>query len=277
MSSRPGLFKKGSPAEALWKKIDRDRLPRHIAIIMDGNGRWARRRHLPRVAGHQAGVKVVRHVVEVCAQMGIPVLTLYAFSLDNWKRPRQEVDFLMKLLRDYVRKELKTLERNNICLRVIGRWQGLPQEVQADVAHALEATSRNTGMRLVVALNYSARAELVDAVNALLEAHRRNGFLGRVEEPELATHLYTHDLPDPDLLIRTSGEMRVSNFLLWQIAYSEIWVTDTLWPEFTDRHLLQAIYDYQQRERRYGAISPEQPEPPGAAIRPESAGLGVKR
>ncbi|MFQ5816784.1 MAG: isoprenyl transferase [Terriglobia bacterium] len=256
MSQSQSLFKKGSAAESLWAKIDRSRLPRHIAIIMDGNGRWARRRHLPRIAGHRAGVRVVRRMVELCAQMGISVLTLYAFSLDNWKRPRKEVDFLMKLLREYVRKELSTLDRNNVCLRVIGRWKELPETVQQDIARAVAATRENTGMQLVMALNYTARAELLDAVNALLEAHRRDGFTGRIEEEDLAARLYTHNLPDPDLLIRTSGEMRVSNFLLWQIAYAEIWVTDTLWPEFKESHLLQAIYGYQQRERRYGALSP---------------------
>lgn len=256
MTESQALFKKGSAAEALWNKIDPQRLPRHIAIIMDGNGRWAHRRHLPRIAGHQAGVRAVRRMVETCARIGIPVLTLYAFSLDNWKRPRREIDFLMKLLREYVRKELETLQRNNICLRVIGRWHELPEAVQEDVGRAIGATSRNSGMQLVVALNYSARAELVDAVNALLEVHQRNGLAGRIRESDLAAALYTHNLPDPDMLIRTSGEMRVSNFLLWQIAYTEIWVTDTLWPDFSERHLLQAIYDFQQRERRYGGLSP---------------------
>ncbi len=249
-------FKKSSAADLLWQKIDRRRLPRHIAIIMDGNGRWARRRHLPRVAGHQAGVRAVRRVVETCARIGIPVLTLYAFSLENWKRPRQEVEFLMKLLREYIRTELDTLQRNNIALQVIGRWQQLPQGVREDVAQAVASTRGNTGMQLVVALNYSARAELVDAVNSLLELHQRNGFAGRITEADLAGHLYTRNLPDPDLLIRTSGELRISNFLLWQIAYTEIWVTDTLWPDFTERHLLEAVYEYQQRERRYGAVTP---------------------
>jgi undecaprenyl diphosphate synthase len=256
MGQARGVFKKGSAAEALWAKIDRSRLPRHIAIIMDGNGRWARRRSLPRLAGHRAGVGVVRRVVEVCSQIGVPVLTVYAFSRENWKRPRREVEFLMKLLREYVRKELDTLQRNNICLRVIGRWGELPAVVREDVGRAIETLRNNTGMQLVVALNYGSRAELVDAVNALLDAHQRNGFTGRIREEDLAAHLYTRNLPDPDLLIRTSGEMRVSNFLLWQIAYTEIWVTDTLWPEFSDRHLLQAIYDFQHRERRYGGLSP---------------------
>lgn len=255
MRNSQSPFKKGSAAAALWAQFDPERLPRHIAIIMDGNGRWARRRHLPRVAGHRAGVRAVRGVVETCARIGIPVLTLYAFSLDNWKRPQEEVQFLMKLLREYVRKELPTLQRNNICLRVIGRWQELPAAVRQDVERALGATAKNTGMQLVVALNYSARAELVDAVNTLLQLRQHNENRTRVEEHELEALLYTRDLPDPDLLIRTSGEMRVSNFLLWQIAYTEIWVTDTLWPEFSEADLLQAIYDFQQRERRYGGLS----------------------
>lgn len=256
MTNSRSLFKKGSAAAALWARLDPERLPRHIAIIMDGNGRWARRRHLPRAAGHRAGVRAVRRVVETCAHIGISVLTLYAFSLDNWKRPQEEVQFLMKLLREYVRKELPTLQRHNICLRMIGRWQELPAAVRQDVERALRATTNNTGMQLVVALNYSARAELVDAVNALLELHQRNKTWARVGERELEALLYTRGLPDPDLLIRTSGELRVSNFLLWQIAYTEIWVTDKLWPEFGEADLLQAIYDFQQRERRYGGLSP---------------------
>jgi len=255
--TRKGLFRAGSPAAALWAEIDPAALPRHVAIIMDGNGRWARRRHQPRMAGHRGGVRATREIVESCARIGLPVLTLYAFSLDNWKRPRAEVDFLMRLLRQYVRRELDYMQRNNVRLRVIGRWQELPAEVRADVTRAVEETAANTGLTLVVALNYSARAELVDAVQSLLEESRSNG-LTRVDEATLAAHLYAGDLPDPDLLIRTSGEMRLSNFLLWQLAYTEIWVTDTLWPDFSTRHLLQAILDFQQRERRYGGLSPEE-------------------
>ena len=252
-------FKAGSREAALWSQIDSKGLPRHIAIIMDGNGRWARRRHQPRVAGHRAGVRAVREIVESCARIGLPVLTLYAFSTDNWKRPAEEVDLLMRLLRQYVRRDLDYMKRNNVRLRVIGRWQELPAAVRADVARAVEETSGNTGLQVVVALNYSARAELVDAVRALLQQMQENG-AAPVDEATLAAHLYASDLPDPDLLIRTSGEMRLSNFLLWQAAYTEIWVTDTLWPDFSTVHLLQAILDFQRRERRYGGLSAEAPQ-----------------
>lgn len=247
-------FKTGSREAALWAQIDPSTLPRHIAIIMDGNGRWARRRRQPRAAGHRAGVKATREIVETCARIGVPVLTLYAFSLDNWKRPAEEVNFLMRLLRQYVRRDLDYMQRNNVRLRVIGRWRELPAAVREDVAGAMEATAGNTGLQLVVALNYSARAELVDAVRGLLERVQQDGQT-TVDEATLGSHLYAGDLPDPDLLIRTSGEMRLSNFLLWQLAYSEIWVTETLWPDFSTVHLLQAILDFQQRERRYGGLS----------------------
>jgi undecaprenyl diphosphate synthase len=249
-------FQTGTAEAALWAKIDPQALPRHIAIIMDGNGRWARRRRQPRVVGHRAGVQAVREVVESCARIGLPVLTLYAFSADNWKRPPEEVDLLMRLLRQYVRRDLDYMKRNNVRLGVIGRWRELPAEVQRDVVRAVEETSANTGLQLVVALNYSARAELVDAVGRLLERAQSNG-LAPVDEATLAAHLYTRDLPDPDLLIRTSGEMRLSNFLLWQLAYTEIWVTETLWPDFSTVDLLQAILDFQRRERRYGGLSAE--------------------
>lgn len=252
-------FKAGTPEATLWAQIDPKGLPHHIAIIMDGNGRWARRRHQPRVAGHRAGVRAVREIVESCARIGLPVLTLYAFSTDNWKRPAEEIDVLMRLLRQYISRDLDYMKRNNVRLRVIGRWRELPAKVQADVARAVEETAANTGLQVVVALNYSARAELVDAVRALLERVQTNG-PAPVDEGTLAAHLYAADLPDPDLLIRTSGEMRLSNFLLWQVAYTEIWVTDTLWPDFSSAHLLQAILDFQRRERRYGGLSAEGPE-----------------
>lgn len=249
-------FRAGSKEAKQWSQVERTALPRHIAIIMDGNGRWAQRRHQPRIAGHRAGVRATRAIVEACARMGIPALTLYAFSLDNWKRPAEEVDFLMKLLRQYVHKELNYMKRNNVRLRVIGRWRELPAPVVQDIESALEDTWNNTGLQVVVALNYTGRAELVDAFQALLKQAQENGTV-RVDEEVLAEHLYASDLPDPDLLIRTSGEMRVSNFLLWQLAYTEIWVTDTLWPDFTPRHLLQAILEFQQRERRYGGLGPK--------------------
>jgi undecaprenyl diphosphate synthase len=237
----------------LLAQIDLDRLPQHIAIIMDGNGRWARKRRLPRIAGHRAGIRAVRQAVEACARLGVPYLTLYAFSVENWKRPRTEIKLLMALLREYLKKEIGELNRQNIRLSVIGRVADLPKPVQADLQTALEKTSRNTGMRLTLALNYGARAEVVDAVRALAEQLRHQGAV-EIDEAAISRHLYTRDVPDPDLLIRTSGEMRLSNFLLWQVAYSEIWVTETLWPDFTQNDLFQAIRDFQKRERRYGGL-----------------------
>ena len=237
----------------LLAKIDLDRLPQHVAIIMDGNGRWARARRLPRIAGHRAGIRAVRQAVEACARLGVPHLTLYAFSVENWKRPHTEIKLLMALLREYLKKEIGELNRQNIRLGVIGRVDDLPKAVQGDLRTALDKTRDNTGLRLTLALNYGARAELVDAVRSLVEQARHNGSL-QVDEATLSRYLYTHDLPDPDLLIRTSGEMRLSNFLLWQVAYSEIWVTETLWPDFTQNDLFQAIIDFQKRERRYGGL-----------------------
>ena len=239
--------------------LDPRLFPRHVAIIMDGNGRWAQRRHLPRVAGHRAGVAAAREVIETCARLKIPALTLYAFSLENWRRPKAEIDFLMRLLREYLRKELPVIHKNNIRLLVIGRPDQLPAGVRKDVEQAMRTTELNTGMKLVVALNYGARAELVDAFNAMLDRARKansNGGLERfhVDEQMVSEHLYTAGLPDPDLLIRTSGEMRVSNFLLWQIAYAEIYVTETLWPDFSRARLFEALLDYQKRERRYGGL-----------------------
>ncbi len=239
----------------LLAQINPEALPRHIAIIMDGNGRWAHRRHLPRAAGHRAGAHSVREVIEFSARLGIQALTLYAFSVENWKRPAAERETLWRLLREYLRRELDSLKTNNIRFRPIGRLQELPSPVQRDLEKAVEETAGNTGMFLNVALNYGARAELVDAFNAILDRIRGNGINGfRVDEETVAANLYTGSLPDPDLLIRTSGELRISNFLLWQIAYAEIWVTETLWPDFTRKHLLQAIVDYQKRERRYGGL-----------------------
>jgi len=255
------LFKPANRTEArLFRELDPARLPEHIAIIMDGNGRWARRRHLPRIAGHRAGVRVAREVIEACARLGIHALTLYAFSLENWRRPKAETDFLMRLLREYLRKELPVIHRNNIRLLVIGRSEQLPEAVQADIRRAVELTGKNSGMKLVVALNYGGRAELVDAFNALLNRLRSNGAARELaDERMIAGHLYTAGLPDPDLLIRTSGEMRLSNFLLWQIAYAEIYVTETLWPDFTRAHLLEALGDFGRRERRYGGLGASSP------------------
>ncbi len=245
---------KTEPVEtALLNQIDLDRLPRHIAIIMDGNGRWAKRRRLPRIAGHRAGIRAVRQAVEACARLGVPYLTLYAFSIENWKRPHTEIKLLMGLLREYLKKEIGELNRQNIRLEVIGRIQELAKPVLHDLRNALDRTRQNTGLRLVLALNYGARAELVDAMQELLADAKRNGSL-TVDEALLSQHLYTRGFPDPDLLIRTSGELRLSNFLLWQVAYAELWVTETLWPDFTQNDLFQAIVDFQKRERRYGGL-----------------------
>jgi undecaprenyl diphosphate synthase len=241
----------------VFLRLDPARLPQHIAIIMDGNGRWARRRHMPRVAGHRAGVTSVRSTVETAARIGIPALTLYAFSEENWKkRPKTEVDFLMRLLCRYLKAEVKTLNENNIRLRYIGRQHELPDIVQREMAEASDATNANTGMILTLALNYSARSEIVDAFRALADAAARNGGLSHLEvtEQAISEHLYTRNLPDPDLVIRTSGEMRLSNFLLWQLAYAEIYVTQTLWPDFRGQHLLEGIEEFQKRERRYGGL-----------------------
>ena len=241
----------GSADEALAHQVNFERLPSHVAIIMDGNGRWAAQRHLPRVEGHRAGIDSVRDVVETSARLGIDVLTLYAFSIENWKRPRTEVNTLMLLLKRYLRLELRTLLRNNIRFQVIGR----PEELSPDVRHELEIgiaeTASNPGMQFNIALNYGGRAEIVDAARRAIAAGVSAADL---DEQRFSDFLYTAGQPDPDLLIRTSGEMRVSNFLLWQIAYSEIWVTETLWPDFRCRHLLEGIVAYQKRERRYGGI-----------------------
>jgi undecaprenyl diphosphate synthase len=241
----------GSPEEALARQVDFDRLPRHVAVIMDGNGRWAAQRHLPRVEGHRAGIESVRDVVESSARIGIQVLTLYAFSVENWKRPPTEVSTLMSLLKRYLRLELNTLLRNNIRFRVIGREEELASDVREELKAAETKTATNTGMLFNIALNYGGRAEIVEAARRLLSAQVRPEEL---DEQRFAGCLYTAGQPDPDLLIRTSGEMRVSNFLLWQIAYAEIWVTDTLWPDFRKRDLLEAILAYQKRDRRYGGI-----------------------
>jgi undecaprenyl diphosphate synthase len=243
----------------LLERLDLSRLPRHVAVIMDGNGRWAQKRHLPRIAGHRSGTQSARTTIETCARLKIDALTLYAFSVENWRRPKTEIDFLMQLLREYLKKEMPLLQKNEIRMRFLGRIAELPAAVQNDVREAMEKTAGNTGMVLCVALNYGGRAEIVDAMNAILGEHQRNGWASRITEEQLARHLYTEGLPDPDLLIRTSGEMRVSNFLLWQIAYAEIFVTDTLWPDFNRARLLEALVEFQKRERRYGGIREGQP------------------
>jgi undecaprenyl diphosphate synthase len=249
-----------TPEESrLLEKLDLTRLPRHVAVIMDGNGRWAQKRHLPRIAGHRAGTRSARTSIETCARLKIEALTLYAFSVENWRRPKAEIDFLMQLLREYLRKEMPLLQKNNIRMRFLGRIEELPAGVQNDVRDAMEKTAGNTGMVLCVALNYGGRAEIVDAMNAILAERNGHGAPDKVTEAQLSSHLYTDGLPDPDLLIRTSGEMRVSNFLLWQIAYAEIFVTETLWPDFHRAQLLEALLEFQKRERRYGGIREGEP------------------
>src|ERR1700719_3068182 len=285
----------------LLRQLDLSRMPRHVAVIMDGNGRWAQRRHLPRIAGHRYGTKTARTTIETCARLNIEALTLYAFSVENWRRPKVETDFLMQLLREYIRKEMPLIQRNNIRMRFLGRIDELPLGVQKDVRQATEQTAGNTGMCLCIAFNYGGRAEIVDAMNAILAqrsgngsnshaanghavakrhghvsaSHRNaihsdtaeqhahaagNGHFQRITEDEVSSYLYTEGLPDPDLLIRTSGEMRVSNFLLWQIAYAEMYVSETLWPDFNRARLLEALVEFQKRDRRYGGLN--QPNSP---------------
>ena len=241
----------GSADETLARQVNFEQLPAHVAIIMDGNGRWAAQRHLPRVEGHRAGIDSVRDVVETSARLGIEVLTLYAFSVENWKRPRAEINTLMMLLKRYLRLELGTIHKNNIKFRVIGRMEDLAPDVQTELEIGIRHTAANTGMLFNIALNYSGRAEIVDAARRAMVSGVAPDDL---DERRFSEFLYTAGQPDPDLLIRTSGEMRVSNFLLWQIAYSEIWVTETLWPDFRRRHLLEAIVAYQKRDRRYGGL-----------------------
>jgi len=255
------LFEILKPGEFDWElaeAIEPDRIPRHIAIIMDGNGRWARQRGLPRVAGHRAGVEPVRITVETCARLGVQALTLYAFSVENWKRPRPEVETLWQILSYHLDRELSDLIRNNIRLNAIGRLEALPAHARLQLEKAQRETAANHGLLVNLAINYGGRTELVDAVNQILAGARAAGKLDSLEvgEDTISAHLYTAGQPDPDLLIRTSGEMRVSNFLLWQIAYAELHVTETLWPDFRRTDLLQAILDYQKRDRRFGGLSP---------------------
>lgn len=251
------LVEPGSIEDQLLGEIDLEAMPRHIAVIMDGNGRWARARRLPRVEGHRAGIASVRDTVETAARLELDAITLYAFSVENWKRPTLEVSTLMMLLKEYVRKEIDTLMDNDIRFVPVGRIEGLDDSVRRELDQAVEKTAGNRGLLFQIALNYGGRAEIVDTVNRILGVVREKEMPAdfSVSEDFFASHLYTGGVPDPDLLVRTSGEMRVSNFLLWQIAYAEIWVTDVLWPDFRKVNLLEAIRDYQRRERRYGGVS----------------------
>ena len=269
---RPARLDELSPEEmAVYAQLDPARIPQHVAIIMDGNGRWAGKRALKRFLGHQQGAESVQYVVEVASRIDLPWLTLYAFSIENnLRRPKTEVSFLMKLLNNYLVGNVKRMNDNNVRVAYIGRTTGLPAEIQETMQWAREETAKNTGTTLTLALNYGSRSEIVDASRSLIEsliaeAHRRgisledllqvDGVDERIDEPQIAEHLYTAHMPDPDLVIRTSGEQRISNFLLWQIAYAEIFVTDRLWPDFRGIHLLEAIHNFQQRERRFGGLN----------------------
>jgi undecaprenyl diphosphate synthase len=234
-------------------EIDKDRLPRHVAIIMDGNGRWATQRGLNRVAGHRRGKDSVKEVVEAARRLGIPYLSLYAFSSENWQRPRDEVDTLMRFLRHYLVAELKRMMKNGIRLLAIGNLKKLPREVQSALRNAIEETKHNVGMTVVLAVSYGGREELTDAVRAIARRVAREQLAPEaIDQDVVGSYLSTAGIPDPDLLIRTSGEMRISNFLLWQIAYTEIYVTETLWPDFRAREFEEAIAHFQRRERRFG-------------------------
>ena len=236
--------------------INEERMPRHIAIIMDGNGRWAKQRGKLRVFGHENGVKAVRQTVENCARLRVGYLTLYAFSTENWNRPKLEVDTLMRLLVTSLRKELKTLNENNIKLNAIGNIDSLPAKASQELKEVIAKTATNSGTTLTLALSYGAREELRSAVKAISTKVKNNIISpGDIDDTIINTHLYTHDLPDVDLLIRTSGEHRISNFLLWQIAYAELYFIDVFWPDFSEQHLVDAIINYQNRERRFGKTS----------------------
>jgi undecaprenyl diphosphate synthase len=250
------VVEKNSLDAELLARINWDNLPRHVAIIMDGNGRWAAKRGRPRVAGHRAGVEAVRAAVDTSARLGLRALTLYAFSTENWKRPRAEIEALMRMLKRYITLELDEVHRQNIRFQTIGRTEALSSSVRRELDRAMEKTSTNTGMVLSVALNYGGRAEIVDACRAACARLLNEGRspADELTEESIERELYTRNLPELDLLVRTSGEMRISNFLLWQVAYSEIHVTETLWPDFRRQHLLEAVIDYQNRDRRFGGV-----------------------
>ena len=258
MQSIEGVAPPGSSEREILDQIDPSRLPRHVAVIMDGNGRWAQLRHLPRVEGHRAGIRAVQSTVETVARLGIPWVTLYAFSMENWKRPKAEVATLMALLRDYIDRELERFVANNLRLRTIGRLDRLNAPVRQRIEAAVEATARCTGTTVQIALSYSGRQEITDLIRHAVDS----GACGRlradeVDEAWVDAHLQTAGSPDPDLLVRTSGEQRISNFLLWQIAYAEIYFTPVLWPDFSILELLRAIVEFQRRERRFGGLGQE--------------------
>lgn len=249
------IIESGSEDETLLDEIDDARIPHHIAIIMDGNGRWAQQRGKARIFGHQEGAESVRAIIDTCARLGIKAVTLYAFSTENWKRPEDEVSGLMSMLKLYLKKELKSIHKNNIRFRAIGELSGLSKDIQQELAEAMEYTGKNTGMVLCVALNYGARAEITHAAReAMKQLITAGSSSENLSEEDIERNLYTQGLPEVDLLIRTSGEFRISNFLLWQLAYSEIYVTPTLFPDFRRTEIFKAIVEYQKRERRFGGI-----------------------
>ncbi len=247
---------RSGPSEDIFlAKIKSGVLPKHVAIIMDGNGRWARKRGKPRLAGHRAGVKNIRTVIEAAQDVGIKYLTLYVFSVDNWQRPESEVTGLMQLLKDNIKPELENIQKNNIKLRILGRWRELDPEIVKQLKKAIDTTKNNDSGYINLALNYGSRAEIVDAVKKIVEAVQAGDEdIADINEKMIEKYLYTFGIPSPDLLIRTSGEMRISDFLLWQIAYSEIWVTPVLWPDFSRKEFFDAIYDFQKRRRRFGGL-----------------------
>lgn len=247
-----GFIEPGSEEEKLVNLLDFSRLPRHVAVIMDGNGRWAKKRKLLRIEGHKAGAESVREIIETCARLGIKVLTLFTFSKENWKRPKREVATLWRLLEQYLKREDKVLVKNKFRLKVIGQLEEIPASVRKELERVEELTQNNDRLTIVLAINYGGRAEIVDGVKKILK--EKGIDIDALDEEKFSSYLYTAHLPEPDLLIRTSGELRVSNFLLWQIAYSEIWITEEYWPDFKRKHMLQAVLDYQRRERRYGDI-----------------------
>lgn len=252
------FVKPGSEEERLVKQIDFSRMPQHVAVIMDGNGRWAKKKRMPRIEGHRAGSKSVQEVVETCARLGIKFLTLYAFSKENWKRPKKEVSTLWRLLEDYLKREDKVLVKNRFRLKVIGQIDEIPASVRKELKRVVELTKDNDRMTIILALNYGGRSEIVDAVKKVMK--EKDFDINSLDERKFSEYLYTKDIPDPDLLIRTSGELRISNFLLWQIAYSEIWITPELWPNFRKKNVFQAILEFQKRERRFGDIHPHEPQ-----------------
>jgi len=249
------ILKRGSEEAELLSRIDLERLPNHVAIIMDGNGRWAKLRGKPRIFGHKEGAESVRAILDTFARLEIKAVTLYAFSTENWKRPADEVSGLMKMLKFYIRNEIDEVHENQIRFKAIGQIEGLAEDVQKEIRQAEEKTKENTGIKLNVALNYGGRAEIVEACKKAFEQITGNGdSIDDFTEQHIEQNLYTYGLPEVDLMIRTSGEMRISNFLLWQIAYSEIYVTDTLFPDFRRKEIFKAILDYQTRDRRFGGV-----------------------